>query len=58
MRKMNGASIQARMNALQDGALTEEGVRCWMSCAARRRQANATADTGYLARQNWRVYSA
>ena len=25
MREMNGASIQARMNALQDGPLTEEG---------------------------------
>jgi hypothetical protein len=25
MREMNGASIQAHMNALQDGPLTEEG---------------------------------
>ena len=25
MREMNGASIQARMNALQDGPLAEEG---------------------------------
>ena len=26
IRKMNGVSIQARMNALQDGLLAEEGA--------------------------------
>jgi len=61
---MNGASIQARMNALRDGSLTEEGsaaldeLRAMLSRAARRRQAYATADAGRLARQNWHVYRA
>ena len=61
---MNGASIQARMNALQDGPLTEEGsaaldeLRVTLSRAARRRQAHVTADAGCFARQNWYVYSA
>lgn len=64
MREMNGASIQARMNALRDGSLTEEGsaaldeLRVMLSRAARRRQAYATADVGRLARQNWHVYRA
>jgi hypothetical protein len=64
MREMNGASIQARMNALRDGPLTEEGsvaldeLRVMLSRAARRRQAYATADAGRLARQNWHVYRA
>jgi hypothetical protein len=64
MREMNGASIQARMNALQDGPLTKQGsaaldeLRVMLSRAARRRQAYATADTGRLARQNWHVYRA
>ena len=58
MREMNGASIQARMNALQDGPQTEEGsaaldeLRVTLSRAARRRQAYATADAGRLAGQN------
>jgi hypothetical protein len=61
MREMNGASIQARMNARQDRPLTEEGsaaldeLRVTLSRAARRRQAYATADAGCLARQNWDV---
>ena len=64
MREMNCASIQARMNALQDGPLTKEGsaaldeLRVTLSRAARRRQAYATADAGRLARQNWHVYRA
>jgi hypothetical protein len=64
MREMNGASIQARMNALQDGPLSEEGsaaldeLRVTLSRAARRRPAYATADAGRLARQNWYVYRA
>jgi hypothetical protein len=64
MRKMNGASIQARMNALRDGSRTEEGsaaldeLRTMLSRAARRRPAYATADAGRLARQNWHVYRA
>jgi hypothetical protein len=47
---------------LQDGPLTEEGsaalddLRVTLSRAARRRQADATADAGRLARQNWQVY--
>jgi hypothetical protein len=62
MRKTNGASIQARMNALQDGPLTEEGsaaldeLRVTLSRAARHLQVYATADAGRLARQNWHVY--
>ena len=42
MREMNDASIQGRMNALQDGPLTEEGsaaldeLRATLSRAARR----------------------
>jgi TniQ protein len=64
MREMNGALIQARLNALQDGKLTEEGsagldeLRISLSRAARRRPAYATADAGRLARQNWHVYRA
>jgi hypothetical protein len=64
MREMDGASIQARMNALRDGSLTEEGsaaldeLRVMLSRAAKRRQAYATADAGRLARQNWHVYRA
>ncbi|MGE3280081.1 MAG: TniQ family protein [Alphaproteobacteria bacterium] len=64
LREMNGASIQARMNALQDGSLTEEGsaaldeLRVMLSRAARRRPAYATADAGRLARQNWEVHRA
>ena len=62
MREMNDASIQGRMNALQDGPLTEEGsaaldeLRATLSRAARRQPAYATADAGSLARQNWDVY--
>jgi hypothetical protein len=63
MREMNGASIQARMHALQDGA-TDRGrgsaaldeLRVMLSRAAQRRQAYAMADAGRLARQNWHVY--
>jgi hypothetical protein len=64
MRKMNGASIQARRNALQDRPLTEQGsavldeLPMTLSRAARRRQAYAMTDAGRLARQNWYVYSA
>ena len=64
IREINGASIQARMNALRDGSLAEEGsaalgeLRVMLSRAARRRQAYATADAGRLARQNWDVYRA
>ena len=62
MREMNGASMQAHMNALRNGPLTEEGsaaldeLRVMLSRAARRRPAYATADAGRLARQNWNVY--
>ena len=64
MREMNGASIQARTNALRDGSLTEKGsaaldeLRVTLSRAARRRQAYETANAGRLARQNWYVYRA
>jgi hypothetical protein len=64
MREMNGASIQARMNALQDGPQTEEGStaldepRVTLSRAARRRQAYTTADAGRLARHSLNIYRA
>jgi hypothetical protein len=48
MRKMNCAALQSRMNEL----------RVTLSCAARRRQAYATADAGRLARQHWHFYRA
>jgi hypothetical protein len=56
MREMNGASIQARLNALQAGPLTEEGsaaldeLQARLSRAAKRRQAYTMADAGRLAR--------
>jgi hypothetical protein len=66
MREMNCASIQARMNGTRrrNGPLTEEGsaalnkLRVTLSRSAKRPQANATADAGRLARQNWQVYRA
>jgi hypothetical protein len=64
MRKMNCASIQARLNAPQDGPLSEEGsaalteLRVMLSRTARHQQAYTTADAGRLARQNWHVHRA
>jgi hypothetical protein len=64
MRETDSASIQARLNALQEGPLTEEASatldELWvtLSRAVRRRQTYAAADAGRLARQNWNVYRA